>query len=292
MDRKAFLPDATSLILRKMVAADFESIKSMLTKQTGKSGQDVQQLIDAKKEKFSGLLTDAGAAIMIAKELGVPMDGRIREETRISDLREGMNNLDVMGRVSAIFPPREFERNGKKGRLQNLTLTDGTAEIRATLWHADIDKAQQLGVARGSAVKLSNCAVGSYNGALQLSMNYNSSLELPDSKSLPEAQVRFSEINDIEHGMNNVNVKVLIKKIFPAKEFENERGKGKVMNFIIAQGVEELRATAWNEMCEEVEGVGEGEKAIIEGAYAKEGMNGAELHLGRRARIMKEKEAD
>ena len=88
--------------------------------------------------------------------------------------------------------------------------------------------------------------------------------------------------------MNDVSVKVKIKKTFEAKEFENEKGKGKVMNFFVSEGANEMRATAWNEICDLVEEIGEGENVIIEGAYTKEGRNGIELHLGWSSRIVKQ----
>lgn len=265
-----------------------EKIKETISKHTGKSAAEVEELVGAKREKFSGLLTDAGAAYMIAKELGVKLEQR-GEATKISALKEGMNGVEVVARVKQVFPKKEFEKNGKKGRLQNLIVADDTGEIRATLWNNDIDKFSALGAGRSDAIRLVNCTVKSFNEALQLSLNYNSSIMRAEENTLPLPQQKTIGLADLDAGMNDVSVKVRIKKIFPAKEFENERGKGKVMNFIIGEGLQEMRATAWNEQCDIVSELEEGTQVRIEGAYTKKNRGEVELQLGHNARVIAEK---
>ena len=263
-----------------------ERAAELISKASGKSNEEITRLISEKKEKFSGLLTDAGAAFMIAKELGVEL-GKAEENVKISALKDGMNNVDVVGRAKTVFPPKSFERNGRKGVLQSIILWDGSGEVRATLWHKDVEKFAGLNVKMGQCIKLGNCSVSSYNGALQLGLNYNSSIAKESGESVPEIEKKLTELNELDNGMNDVNVIVKIKKVFPAREFETEKGKGKVLNFIVGQGVEEVRATAWNSLSEEVEKFSEGDEVKIEGAYTKQGRDGTELHLGNYARILK-----
>lgn len=278
---------ASPLLVKMNPASDPSRLRTAIASTTGKSEEEIMRLVESKREKFSGLLTEAGATFMVARELGV-QTGQISEETKISSLKEGMNNVDVVGRVRVIYPKKEFEKNGRKGTLQSMILWDGTAQIRATVWNSDVEKLAGLGLESGDGIKLANCSITSYSGALQLGLNYNSAITKTTEHAVPELGGKTTGISELEHGMNDVAVKVKIKKIFPAKEFENERGKGKVMNFIISEGVEEMRATAWNETVEKIEEIGEGEEVTIEGAYTKENRGEIELHLGRRARVVKE----
>ncbi len=264
-------------------------IVETIASSSGKSNDEVKQLIDQKKEKFSGLLTDSGAAFMIAKELGVSLNSEPTEAIKIDSLKDGMNNIDVIARLKQAYAPKSFDKNGRKGKLQSLILLDDTGEIRATLWNKDVDKFSEMGIQKGTALKLSNCAVTSYNNALQLNLNYNSSFVKDEAAELPEIEKNIVSITDLDSNMNDVNVKIEIKRVFPAKEFETERGKGKVLNFMIGEGVNEIRGTAWNEMCDEVEKYSEGDQVLIEGAYTKEGRDGIELHLGWSARIFADK---
>lgn len=274
------------------IAKDSSELRDKIVASSGKSTEEILQLIDRKKEKFSGLLTDSGAAFMIAKELGVELEKKINETTKINDLKEGMNNVDVEARLKRVYPPKTFEKNGRKGKLQNLVLWDGNGEVKATLWNKDVDKFNEKGIQRGACLKMTNCSVSAYNDVMQLNLNYNSSFDLLEKTELPEIESDVKSITDLDSNMNDVSVKVIIKKIFPAKEFENDKGKGKVMNFFIGEGVNEIRATAWNAVCDQVDEIGEGEQVTIEGAYTKEGMNGIELHLGWSARILKDKGTD
>ncbi len=126
----------------------------------------------------------------------------------------------------------------------------------------------------------------------KIGLNYNSSVTASGEKiNLPQnahaAAQKTTALNDLDAGMNDVCVKIKIKEIFPEKEFPNERGKGKVMNFIISEGVKEMRATAWNEMCDKVTELEEGDEVRIEGAYTKENRGEIELHLGRNSGIVK-----
>jgi len=261
-------------------------LREKIAASSGKSTEEILQLIDQKKEKFSGLLTDSGAAFMIAKELGVAIENEINETTKINALKEGMNNVDVEGRLKRAYPPKEFEKSGRKGKLQNLILWDGSGEVKATLWNRDVDKFQEKRIQNGACLKMTNCSVSAYNEVLQLNLNYNSSFDLVEKTEIPELKSSVTSITDLDSNMNEVSVRVKLKKIFPVKEFENDKGTGKVLNFFIGEGVNEIRATAWNEVCDRVEEIGEGEEVTIEGAYTKEGRDGIELHLGWSARIV------
>lgn len=268
-----------------------EKIKQAISRHTGKSPEEIDSMVKAKTEKFSGLLTEAGAAYMIAKELGMKTQAVMEKNTKISELKSGMANVNVVGAIKAVFPPKEFDKNGRKGKLQNITLTDGTGEVRATFWNTDIEKFTSLGLGKGDTLKFSNCSVTPYNDLLQLNLNYSSAVAAapPEDKiAVPEIAPKIVSMNDLDAGMNDVCVKVKIKSVFPEKEFSNERGKGKVMNFVIAEGMREMRATAWNEMCDKVSEFEEGEEVRIEGAYTKENRGEIELHLGRNARVVKE----
>ena len=268
---------------------DINKAIETISSSSGKKPEEIKEMIETKKGKFSGLLTDSGATFIIAKELGVELDKqKPQENTKIAELKDGMNNVDIIARLKACFTPRQFDKNGRKGVLQNITLQDGKKEIRATLWHKDVEKFAEMKVNNGECLKLSNCSVSSYNNNLQLNLNYNSTFAKEENSEIPKLEQSITEISDLDTSMSDVTVIVKIKKTFPSKNFETERGKGKVMNFIISEGLEETRATAWNDTVDAVEEFSEGDKVKIEGAYTKEGMNGIELHLGWSARIIKE----
>jgi replication factor A1 len=266
------------------------SLVEKIVSESGKPKEEILEKIESKKEKFAGLLTESGAALMVAKELGLELD-KNSERLKIGQLEDGMSNVDLIARVMQIFSPREFEKNGKKGRLCNLIIADDSGEIRLTLWHDDVKKMQDQGVEKGSVLELKNCYVTSFKEKPQLNLSYQGqltvNLQAENSGFLPKTENKIFKLDELQPGLNDVNVIARILRVFPVTEFKKENAEGKVANFQIADKTNTIRATAWNDLVNETEKLGENDLVKIEGAYTKQGLKGIELHLGYKARILK-----
>lgn len=261
---------------------------------SGKTSHEIKKLVEEKKQKFSGLLSDSGAAFMVAKDLGIEWGTDSLKRTTVSQLKDGMQNVDLLVKVMQVFSPKDFEKNGKKGKLCNLIVADSTGETRLTVWHDDVKKIQEQGVKRGTAILLHNCYVKEFNSNPQLNLSFKGSFELNPKDAafsdLPEARSELAKLSELEDGMNDVNAIARIVRLFPVTEFDKGAKKGRVMNFLIADRTGRVRATAWNELVEAAHSLKENELVRIEGAYTKKGLKGIELHLGWQARISKEKD--
>ena len=246
-----------------------------ISEKSGKSEEEITTLIKAKIEKFKGLLTEQGAAFMVQKELGLKQD--VSVESKVGELTDGMKNIELKGIVKSVFPVKEFDRNGKAGKLQSFILEDDTASVRATLWNDQIDQ-QEL--TTGSEIQINNCIVTSYNDKKQVSLGFNGTIDILNKK-----EITFEKINNLKGGMNGINVVGRLLRKFPCKEFESNDRKGKVCNFQFGDESALLRATAWNEKADEVQGLREGDVIEIKNGYTKDGMFGVELHLGYNAEL-------
>lgn len=279
-----------------MQALDFEKIVKRICAETKKTDSEVKELVEAKKEKFSGLLTDAGAAFIVAKELGLELDVKnsFSERKQISELTDGMKNVDVLCRVKQVFVEREFEKDGKKGKLRNLIVEDASGETRLTVWSRQVDELNN--VQKGSLLLLKNAYTTSFREKVQLNIGFAGQIVFnPNEKieGLQEIEKNEKKLSELEEGMDNVDVYFRILNIFPLKTFEKKDGIGKVINFQIADGTKVMRAAAWNDMAEKINELNEGTAVKVEGAYVKRGRDGLELQLGWNARIIKEpKEAN
>ena len=151
-----------------------EEIIAKIASESGRADSEIRELVEKKKAKFSGLLTDAGAAFMVAKELDVNIgvESALAKKNKIANLREGMSNIDLLVRVLQVFPQKEFEKAGKKGTLCNLVVGDETGEVRLTLWHGDVKKLAEKNVKRGDVLLLKNCFVSSFNQKKQVGLGY------------------------------------------------------------------------------------------------------------------------
>lgn len=101
--------------------------------------------IDRKKAEYD-MLTDEGALTLLASELGVALNDEEQAPTMmIGDLKPGMQNLDVVGKVVGIKQPREFtRRDGSTGYVCSILLSDRTGTIRVTLWDQECRILEQI----------------------------------------------------------------------------------------------------------------------------------------------------
>ncbi|MDD5148114.1 MAG: DUF2240 family protein [Candidatus ainarchaeum sp.] len=265
------------------------SLVDKIVSESGKPKEEILEKIESKKEKFAGLLTESGAALMVAKELGLELD-KNSERMKVSQLEEGMGNITLIVKAMQVFSPREFEKNGKKGRLCNLIVADDSGEIRLTLWHEDVKKMLEQGVERGSVLELKNCYVTAFKEKPQLNLSYQGELTVNpagvEASFLPKIENRIFRLDELQPGLNEVNVVARIMRVFPATEFKKENAEGKVVNFQIGDKTTAIRATAWNDTVSEIEKLKENDLVKISGGYTKQGLKGIELHLGYKARVV------
>jgi len=263
---------------------------------TGKSESEVLELIEKKKEKFSGLLSDEGAAFIVAKELGLQVGAPSfsPDKLKVSELETGMNNFELVVRVLNVFCPREFAKDNRKGKMCNLLVADDSGSIRLTLWHDFVKKLEELNIKRNSALRLRGCYVTEFNNFKQLNLGSNGIIEVVQEKEmqegLPEEKQLHLKISDLKEGLNEVDVVARITRIFPSKSFDSSERQGNLTAFELGDDSGIVRAVAWNELTKELGKFSAGDIVRIEGAYTKAGLNGIELHLGWKARILKEKD--
>ena len=110
-----------------MQAANFESIVERIVKDTGKDKEEILEKIDKKQKKMAGLLSKEGAAFMVAKDYSIDLE-TTATRVKINELKEGLQNVDVLARVKQIYAQKKLEKNGKKGMLCNMIIEDESGE--------------------------------------------------------------------------------------------------------------------------------------------------------------------
>jgi replication factor A1 len=127
-------------------------ILTKIKEQKGLDDAAINQKIDEKLQKLSGLVSKEGAAHILANELGV----KLFENTgKIKDTYPGMPCREVNGRVLQVYEIREFDRkDGTKGYVGNFIIGDETGTLRIVCWG---DQAQVLKkLEQGSIVKIND----------------------------------------------------------------------------------------------------------------------------------------
>jgi len=106
---------------------------------SGLEQEHVIKLIDEKQVELSGLVSEEGAAYLVAKELGVVLK-RETEKLNIENIMPGMQNVDIAGKIVRISPIREFKTDKSEGKVANVIVADKTGTVRLSLWNDEIEK--------------------------------------------------------------------------------------------------------------------------------------------------------
>lgn len=257
------------------------------------SENELKERIDKKIQSVGGLLSEEGALLLIAGELGVAFEEIPKEKKHffISDINEGMQHVDISGRVMRIFDVNTFQRKtGTEGRVQNIVIADKTGSIRIVFWDDQIDKLKQF--KRGDVVTVRNGYLRKgFNNEFEISLGKDGVISSgQDSTDYPPINYVKLKIRDIEDKMNNIDVTGRISTIFGIREFAKKDGSvGKVGSFMLMDDTGEIRVTLWDKKAELLNTFVKNDIITIENAYSKMGLNSVEINLGSSSNIIPEK---
>jgi|GEM_PF-294165 len=136
--------------------ADFDSVVRKLVEDSQLPREEIMNLIDGKKKELSGLVSDLGAAHIIANELGIQTLPSLKAAGKIEDLKPG-SPVDLVARVLRVYEKREFDKSGRKGQVANLLILDETGTTRLVLWGVLANFVETAQV--GDILKISNAYV-------------------------------------------------------------------------------------------------------------------------------------
>lgn len=111
-----------------------------------------EEEIKKRFQDYEGLLNEEAIAYLIVDELGKS----VMESLSISELKDG-DSVSLVVKVEDVGEPREFKRkDGSKGQVVNLAITDGTGRCRLTLWDKDVDTIKNRKIKKDSRIRIVN----------------------------------------------------------------------------------------------------------------------------------------
>jgi len=79
-------------------------VKEILSKREELSEEQILNLIEEKKKEGRGLLSEEGAARLVAEELLIQTRGTDLGRMQVKDLVSGLNDVTISGRVLLTYP--------------------------------------------------------------------------------------------------------------------------------------------------------------------------------------------
>ncbi|MDY6789221.1 MAG: DUF2240 family protein [Candidatus Nanohaloarchaea archaeon] len=170
-----------------------EEIVDKIADETELEKKDIEEKIEAKEEEFSGLVSEEGAAHLVAKEHGVELSKEEDRELKVENVLAGMNRVNLKAQVVGITSVNTFERDdGSQGKVRNLVLGDETGTVRMSLWNDQLEVAEKL--AEGDNIQIR----GAYSREDNLG---NPELRIGDSTKLKK--IDSDEIKKVQKSRNS-----------------------------------------------------------------------------------------
>ena len=129
--------------------------KSSLTK------EEIEKKIISKQEELDNIVSFDGAAFLVADELNISILKKEENKVKIKDIRKTIDAFTVWGKVIQMFDVNEFEKEQRKGKVQNIIIADDTASIGVSLWNEVIDANSELKI--GDTVRIENASIRENN---------------------------------------------------------------------------------------------------------------------------------
>lgn len=257
-----------------------------------RAGQTLQ-ISGYAKQGYSGVEINVGNNGVLAEseeEIDVAPSNQ-----KIKDIKDGMGDLNLTGKVLEISEVRTFQRkDGNSGKVGNLLLGDSTGTVRVTLWDDRTEFLNQ--VEYGDIVELVNAYAreNAFTQKVELQVGNRSIIRKSEKKV--EYEEEFTPVADIRADMDNINVSGRILDIGEIRTFEKKDGStGRVGNLLLGDSTGKIRLTLWDEKTSFLDEVDFDETIEVLHAYSRENAfnQQVELNLGGRGIIQKsEKEIE
>ena len=131
----------------------FEKILEEILKKSNLSKEEILERIKRKQAELE-IISLEGAAYLVAKELGILNLTSKERRLEMKNLVEGMRNVFLKGKIIKISDLVEFERNGKKGKVLNLFVSDGTDWVKIPLWNEQVDWVEKENLREGDVIEV------------------------------------------------------------------------------------------------------------------------------------------
>jgi len=202
---------------------NYEKLLERILRASKLEKEEIETKIEAKKAKLSGLISKEGAAQIVAAELGINFD---IENIKLSELAQGQKHVNTLATIIQIGPVREFNKNGREGKVASLTIADETSNTRLVLWDTKhIELIENKTLKEGDVIEIKNGSTR--NEEIHLSSFGELKLSKEKMKDLvKERQFSDGKIDGVKNGQS-LKTRAIIVNTFEPKYFEVNPESGK-----------------------------------------------------------------
>ncbi len=194
---------------------NYSQLVERIARSSGLAVDDIERRIEAKRAKLSGLISKEGAAQVVASELGISFE---KEKMKISELLSGMKKVNVVGKIIQISPVREYNKEGRQGKVGSFILADETSNIKTVLWDTNhVSLIEKATIKQGDVVEISNGSIRN----TELHLTGFSDIKLSNeviSKVVENKVFHEKSIKELNQG-ESVGIRAFIVQLFEPRFF-------------------------------------------------------------------------
>jgi len=257
--------------------------------------EEVLSLIEEKKRKatVSEKYRGVWATLMVAHELGVKFEQDVSDsDLQISELTPGMSSVTVKARIISIFPPKEFESEGRLGgRFVKLLIGDGGGWVPLMVWRDKVDLIESQALKPNDLIRVRKayCKEGRL-GKAELHVGQSGAvlrLGEGEGEGIPAREGFYTKPSQLTNDLQVVNIMGSIIGVSPITEFRRFDGSnGRVRRVILGDDKANVSGSLWNEHADEISEGDVGRRLYVTLARTRQGrMGGMEFVVDRTSQV-------
>ncbi|MBR9704602.1 hypothetical protein GOV12_04265 [Candidatus Pacearchaeota archaeon] len=249
---------------------NYNQLLEFVSKNSNVSADDIERKVEAKRAKLAGLISREGALQIIAAELNISFD---KQSIKISQVVPGMRKINIIGKIINLFPIREYNKNGRSGRIGSFVLADDTSNIRVVMWDENhIELIARGEINQDNFVELSNATLR--NGEIHLTSFSEIKVSDKTVENIVMEKPVVSKMIKEFNPNDSVSTRAYIVQMFEPRFFNvcpsckrkvnenfecNEHGKvpaekRSLVNVVLDDGSDSIRSVMFSDQAESVFG--------------------------------------
>ncbi len=262
-------------------------IARILAQRTDLTREKIQKLIEEKKREANDLLSEEGAARLVAEELLVEGDhAETVPRITIEKLVAGLNDVTLTAKVEAVEPVKSFIRqDGSTGKVARIILADESGKIGFAVWNSKAEQIAKLDDLAGSSLNIRHGYTrAGMVGETELNAGDRCEITVLSHDETLRRMV-FTPIGEIEEPAIDLTLRGMVLSEPRLYEFSRNGQKGTVLRTVLADKSGSIPLVAWNEKAEDLHTLKRGQILEIQNGRLRRGNSGrVEVHLDDRTR--------
>ena len=266
-------------------------VERILAQRPDITRDQLEDMINKKRETSGDLLSVEGAAHLVAQDLLVATGEKKTKGLQISDLIPQIGDATLATRVIGVWPKQNFKRKDEsEGTFVRLLLGDNTGTISCLVWNSEVVKTFQEKDFEGKIAAVSHGYTRQgLSEKVELHIGNRGSISLladEEATDIPSIDSFVNPLNKISDELDTVSIQGTIKTTPIVSSFETGGATGTVLRMLVEDDTSVINVVAWNEKVEELKTSRIGDDIrILNGSVRKTPDRQFEVHLDKRSLV-------